>query len=272
MGASPRVRALKMVVFPDWGKPIIPSFILTLSEGVVILALFVGRVGNPPYAPEWRNRQTRTTQTRVPSGVWVRFPPSALYTNEDGGERLLLRIPFRCRGVAPARWAGRTAVITELDPSSKRSWQAPGRMCALERQRDRHLVVSLVFVQVEEPRDEIPFDLSPAGCWAAARLWVCSWLDPSATHLFLPSNRKPQRLMVTIQPAHFRQLKLHQQRPRSRPSSAGSPRRWTSRSGSGDFNRLAEQLRLMPNYAAEWHGSDRLIERPANEQIRFACQ
>ena len=25
-------------------------------------------------------------------------------------------------------------------------------MCALERQRDRHLVVSLVFVQVEEPR------------------------------------------------------------------------------------------------------------------------
>ena len=28
--------------------------------------------------PKWRNWQTRTTQTRVPSGVWVRFPPSAL--------------------------------------------------------------------------------------------------------------------------------------------------------------------------------------------------
>ena len=27
--------------------------------------------------PEWRNWQTRTTQNRVPSGVWVRFPPSA---------------------------------------------------------------------------------------------------------------------------------------------------------------------------------------------------
>ena len=28
--------------------------------------------------PKWRNWQTRTTQTRVPPGVWVRFPPSAL--------------------------------------------------------------------------------------------------------------------------------------------------------------------------------------------------
>jgi hypothetical protein len=27
--------------------------------------------------PKWRNRQTRTTQNRVPSGMWVRFPPSA---------------------------------------------------------------------------------------------------------------------------------------------------------------------------------------------------
>ena len=29
--------------------------------------------------PKWRNWQTRTTQTRVPSGVWVRPPPSALF-------------------------------------------------------------------------------------------------------------------------------------------------------------------------------------------------
>jgi hypothetical protein len=28
--------------------------------------------------PKWRNRQTRTTQNRVPSGMRVRFPPSAL--------------------------------------------------------------------------------------------------------------------------------------------------------------------------------------------------
>jgi hypothetical protein len=27
--------------------------------------------------PEWRNWQTRTTQNRVPQGVWVRLPPSA---------------------------------------------------------------------------------------------------------------------------------------------------------------------------------------------------
>ena len=32
----------------------------------------------PESWPKWRNWQTRTTQTRVPSGVWVRFPPSAL--------------------------------------------------------------------------------------------------------------------------------------------------------------------------------------------------
>jgi hypothetical protein len=27
--------------------------------------------------PKWRNWQTRATQNRVPSGVWVRLPPSA---------------------------------------------------------------------------------------------------------------------------------------------------------------------------------------------------
>ena len=27
--------------------------------------------------PKWRNRQTRTTQTRVGKPVWVRLPPSA---------------------------------------------------------------------------------------------------------------------------------------------------------------------------------------------------
>jgi hypothetical protein len=30
-----------------------------------------------PVMPEWRNWQTRTTQNRVPSGMWVQFPPSA---------------------------------------------------------------------------------------------------------------------------------------------------------------------------------------------------
>jgi hypothetical protein len=29
VGVLPRVSALKIVVFPDWGNPIIPSFILT---------------------------------------------------------------------------------------------------------------------------------------------------------------------------------------------------------------------------------------------------
>src|SRR5512143_3947283 len=37
VGAFPRVTALKIVVFPDCGKPMIPSFILTLSGGLVIL-------------------------------------------------------------------------------------------------------------------------------------------------------------------------------------------------------------------------------------------
>jgi hypothetical protein len=47
-----------------------PSFILTFVEGMGILAKLL--------MPEWRNRQTRTTQNRVPKGMWVRFPPSAL--------------------------------------------------------------------------------------------------------------------------------------------------------------------------------------------------
>src|SRR5512141_3104234 len=69
VGVFPRVTALKIVVFPDCGNPIIPSIMLTLSGGLVILRV----------QPKWRNRQTRTTQNRVPSGLWVRFPPSALY-------------------------------------------------------------------------------------------------------------------------------------------------------------------------------------------------
>src|SRR5574342_64539 len=34
VGALPRVTALKIVVFPDCGKPMIPSFILTLAVGI----------------------------------------------------------------------------------------------------------------------------------------------------------------------------------------------------------------------------------------------
>jgi hypothetical protein len=30
VGVLPRVSALKIVVLPDWGNPIIPSFILTV--------------------------------------------------------------------------------------------------------------------------------------------------------------------------------------------------------------------------------------------------
>src|SRR5215211_4403363 len=60
VGVSPRVNALKMVVFPDWGNPMIPSFILTLVLGVVYFGAQI--------RPKWRNRQTRTTQNRVPSG------------------------------------------------------------------------------------------------------------------------------------------------------------------------------------------------------------
>src|SRR5512141_1672695 len=38
VGVLPRVTALKIVVLPDWGKPMIPSFILTLFGGLVILS------------------------------------------------------------------------------------------------------------------------------------------------------------------------------------------------------------------------------------------
>src|SRR5512143_3831864 len=69
VGAFPRVTALKMVVFPDCGSPMIPSLILTLVWGICYTSVD---------GPKWRNRQTRTTQNRVPSGLWVRFPPSAL--------------------------------------------------------------------------------------------------------------------------------------------------------------------------------------------------
>src|SRR5688572_29131840 len=95
VGVLPRVRALKMVVFPDWGNPIIPSFILSLYVGRIVpfgdasrpicltkfyLDLHVGSgiLANSNcrsfyYAalckkPKWRNRQTRTTQNRVPYG------------------------------------------------------------------------------------------------------------------------------------------------------------------------------------------------------------
>src|SRR4051812_37326802 len=41
VGVLPRVSALYNVVFPDWGRPIIPSFILTLSLGVVYFAVLL---------------------------------------------------------------------------------------------------------------------------------------------------------------------------------------------------------------------------------------
>ena len=68
VGALPRVMALKIVVLPDWGSPIIPSFIFSLFLQVR-LDLVVGS-GILAFAnkPKWRNRQTRTTQNRVPSG------------------------------------------------------------------------------------------------------------------------------------------------------------------------------------------------------------
>src|SRR6185503_8738549 len=57
VGVLPRVSALKMVVLPDWGNPIIPSFIHSfLTWGGLVIRLFVGgipfitvgRIGNPP--------------------------------------------------------------------------------------------------------------------------------------------------------------------------------------------------------------------------------
>ena len=74
-----------MVVFPDWGNPIIPSFMLDLiSESLLYL-----RALDKPM-PKWRNRQTRTTQNRVPNGnegsipsfgTATKVPETVLYTN-----------------------------------------------------------------------------------------------------------------------------------------------------------------------------------------------
>src|SRR5690349_7498968 len=38
VGASPRVIALKIVVFPDWGNPMIPSFIFSFLSHTPALA------------------------------------------------------------------------------------------------------------------------------------------------------------------------------------------------------------------------------------------
>src|SRR5690606_40407612 len=70
VGAFPRVSALKIVVFPDCGSPIIPSFILTLFLGVVYLRSQTSRSGGI-------GRRARL-KIVFPTGMRVRFPPSAL--------------------------------------------------------------------------------------------------------------------------------------------------------------------------------------------------
>src|SRR6266498_2061045 len=70
VGVLPRVNALKMVVFPDWGNPMIPSFILTLVLGVVYFGAQLGRSGGI-------GRRARL-KIVFPPGMRVRFPPSAL--------------------------------------------------------------------------------------------------------------------------------------------------------------------------------------------------
>src|SRR5574340_61713 len=72
VGVWPRVSALKIVVLPACDNPMMPSFILTCSGACYTFSS----------GPKWRNWQTRTTQNRVPSGLWVRFPPSALYNSK----------------------------------------------------------------------------------------------------------------------------------------------------------------------------------------------
>src|SRR5664280_173771 len=69
VGALPRVRELKMVVLPDWGKPIIPNFIMNLFRCGKIWAL----AGVAELADAHDSNSCSLT------GLWVQFPPSALY-------------------------------------------------------------------------------------------------------------------------------------------------------------------------------------------------
>src|SRR5512146_678062 len=60
--------------------------------------------------PKWRNRQTRTTQNRVPSGLWVRFPPSALYNSLH-----LLTADTRPKAVTLLQSAGGSGSLLERE-------------------------------------------------------------------------------------------------------------------------------------------------------------
>src|SRR5512136_1968484 len=81
VGALPRVTALKMVVLPDCGKPIIPNFMVNLFDCGKIWAL----AGVAELADAHDSNSCSLT------GLWVQVPPSALYQEI-----------IACRGVAPA--------------------------------------------------------------------------------------------------------------------------------------------------------------------------
>src|SRR5208337_2950969 len=68
VGALPRVRALKMVVLPDWGKPIIPNFIMNLFS--------CGKIWTLAGVAELADAHDSNSCSLA--GLWVQVPPSAL--------------------------------------------------------------------------------------------------------------------------------------------------------------------------------------------------
>lgn len=91
------------------------------------------------------------------------------------------------------------------------------------------------------------------------------FIDWGLSLVFVIAIRLSLYWLAECKPQSGGQLELHRQSPKSRPfdrlkespssadsrsSRAGSPRKWTLRSGSGDFNRWVEQLPLHEHWKA----------------------
>ena len=94
-----------------------------------------GQKGERPPMPKWRNRQTRAAQTRVPQGVRVRLPPSALFQatlpTATSATLLQIRPEFPCEPEKRFRPPLRTVPF----PAFLVRWLAPPpySLCGLPR-------------------------------------------------------------------------------------------------------------------------------------------
>jgi hypothetical protein len=85
VGVSPLVSALKIVVLPDCGKPIIPSFILTFVVGVSILALAYAEVAEQADAHD-SNSCSFGSVGSIPTFGIIPFPVTNCVTVKERSE------------------------------------------------------------------------------------------------------------------------------------------------------------------------------------------